>query len=140
MASAYWMIAGILLFAIEMAVIDAQFYLVFMGASALLVGVVEWAGLSLSGAGQWLLFAVLSLVAMLGFRKRLYTHLRTPRDPLPDASGVGERVRLPQALPPGESCRVEYRGSSWTARNVGDITLTGEVSIAHIEGLTLHVR
>lgn len=135
-----WLVIGVLLFSVEMFLIDAQFYLVFLGAAALVVGVLGWFGLPLSVSGQWLLFAALSMVAMLAFRKRLYERLRKPLDSVPDALTVGDRVQLPEALAPGQSCRVEYRGTSWTARNVGAMTLSGEVIIAKIDGLTLLVQ
>jgi inner membrane protein len=135
-----WLVTGVLLLSAEMFLIDAQFYLVFIGASAIVVGVVGWMGLSLPDAAQWFLFAVLALTAMLGFRKRLYEKLRQPQDSVPESLSVGDRVQLPALLAPGDSCRVEYRGSSWTARNVDQSSLSGEVEIAHIEGLTLHVR
>lgn len=140
MPNVYWMVAGIVLFCVEMFLVDAQFYLVFIGAAAVVVGLLGWFGLELPAAAQWLLFAALSLVAMMGFRKQLYTKLRTPQDSVPESLSVGDTVRLPAALSPGETCRVEYRGSTWTARNVGSALLSGEVAIVHIEGLTLHVR
>lgn len=140
MPSWSWLVIAALLLSAEMFLVDAQFYLVFFGAAAAVVGVLVWFGVPLSEASQWLLFAVLSVVAMLGFRKRLYERLRKPVDALPDNSGAGDRVELPASLEPGHSCRVEYRGSSWTARNVDDQTLTGEVVIEKVDGLTLLVR
>src|ERR1700724_415283 len=32
---------------------------------------------------------------------------------------AGEIVTVPMALPPGENCRLEYRGCSWSAVNAG---------------------
>ena len=95
--------------------------------------------MALPDAAQWVLFAVLSLVAMVGFRQRIYDKLRRPRDTLPVAAAAGERVWLPAALAPGDTCRVEFRGTSWTARNVDAASLSGEVEIARVEGLTLAV-
>jgi membrane protein implicated in regulation of membrane protease activity len=135
-----WLVIGALLFSAEMFLIDAQFYLVFLGAAALVVGLLGWFGLPLPEAAQWLLFAVLSVLAMLGFRKRMYELLRKPQDTVPDSLTVGDRVQLPETLAPGQACRVEYRGSSWTARNIGSNPLSGEVVIAKVEGLTLLVQ
>jgi membrane protein implicated in regulation of membrane protease activity len=135
-----WLVLGVLLLSVEMFLIDAQFYLVFMGAAAIVVGLVELAGVPLPEAGQWVLFAVLSLLAMLTFRKRLYEKLRKAQDTVPEALTVGDRVLLPESLAPGQTCRVEYRGSSWTARNVDQSAVSGEVEITHVEGLTLLVR
>lgn len=135
-----WLVLGVLLLSAEMFLIDAQFYLVFMGAAAIVVGLLAWLGMPLPQAGEWVLFAVLSLLAMLTFRRRLYEKLRKPQDTVPEALTVGDRVVLPESLMPGQTCRVEYRGSSWTARNVDQAALSGEVEIAHVEGLTLQVR
>lgn len=135
-----WLVIGVLLFSTEMFLIDAQFYLVFLGASALVVGLLGWAGVPLPAAAQWVLFAVLAVLAMLTFRKRLYDQLRKPQNTMPDSLTVGDRLQLPGALAPGQSCRVEYRGSSWTARNVGSNTLSGEVIIDRVDGLTLLVQ
>lgn len=135
-----WLVLGVLLLSAEMFLIDAQFYLVFMGAAAIVVGLLAWLGMPLPQAGEWVLFAVLSLLAMLTFRRRLYEKLRKPQDTVPEALTVGDRVVLPESLMPGQTCRVEYRGSSWTARNIDQVALSGEVEIAHVEGLTLQVR
>ncbi|MGC3979766.1 MAG: NfeD family protein [Steroidobacteraceae bacterium] len=135
-----WLVVGALLLGAEMFLIDAQFYLVFLGVAALLVGLVDWLGLALSEPLQWLLFALLSVAAMLGFRKRLYERLRRPLDTVPEVLSVGGRLQLPTPLEPGQSCRVDYRGSSWSARNVDSQPISGEVVIAEVEGLTLLVR
>jgi len=135
-----WLVIGALLLGSEMAFIDAQFYLVFLGVAALLVGFVGFAGLALSPLTQWLLFAALSLLSMATFRKRLYQKLRGSAEGVPATTRIGDQVQLPKHLPPGQSCRVEYRGSTWTARNIDDLDLSGTAEIAQIDGLTLLVR
>ncbi|HEX2494238.1 MAG TPA: hypothetical protein VHK24_10720, partial [Steroidobacter sp.] len=67
-----WLVAGAALLAVEMFVIDAQFYLVFLGAAAVVVGLAGLVGLEAPVWLQWLAFAVLSMLAMVSFRKRLY--------------------------------------------------------------------
>jgi membrane protein implicated in regulation of membrane protease activity len=49
---------------------------------------------------------------------------------------------LTEELAPGNSCRIEYRGSGWTALNIGDqvIPSGGAARIDSIDGLTLRVR
>ena len=67
-----WIIFGALLFGSELMFIDAAFYLVFIGLAAIITGLTEMLGLSLEYWAQWMLFAGLSLVAMVLFREQLY--------------------------------------------------------------------
>jgi membrane protein implicated in regulation of membrane protease activity len=55
---------------------------------------------------------------------------------------VGDRVTVPVRLEPSQTCRVDYRGSSWTARNVDETAIDAgrEAVIARVEGLILLVR
>lgn len=136
-----WCIVGTLLLAAELFAVDAQFYLVFIGIGAVVVGFLGLIGIDLPGWAQWMTFAVLSIAAMLTVRRQLYEKLRMR--PLGKvASDVAQLVRIPEALEPGRSLRVEYRGSGWTALNVGDrpIPAGEEVRIEAVEGLTLRVR
>ena len=52
-----WMILGAFLFGAELLAIDAQFYLVFLGISAALVGVLDLLGIAMPEWVQWLVFA-----------------------------------------------------------------------------------
>lgn len=134
------MIGGVILFGAELAFIDAQFYLVFVGLAAIVVGllvasttVVQWA--------QWALFAVLSIASMVLFRSRIYRRLRG-NPPEVHAGPIGGVLTLPAALAPGESCRVEHAGSFWTVQNASAIPLLAgvRVRIASVQGLTLLVE
>jgi membrane protein implicated in regulation of membrane protease activity len=51
-------------------------------------------------------------------------------------------VILPTALPPGETCRLEYRGGSWSAVNGGsaEIAAGAKARIERVDGLTLVVH
>lgn len=137
-----WLVAGAVLLAVEMFVIDAQFYLVFLGAAAAIVGMIGLAGVDLPEWMQWLTFAALALVTMISFRKRVYRLVRGRTGAVEERLTIGDRVVIPARVEPGHSCRVEYRGSSWTARNVDSETIEAgrEATITHIDGLTLHVR
>ena len=67
-----WLVLGIGLLGVELFVVDAQFYLVFIGVAAALVGLLGLAGSTMPQWAQWLLFAALSIVTMVAFRKRVY--------------------------------------------------------------------
>jgi membrane protein implicated in regulation of membrane protease activity len=136
-----WCIVGTLLLAAELFAVDAQFYLIFIGAGALVVGFLGLIGVDLPGWAQWMTFAVLSIAAMFTVRRQLYEKLR--RRPLGKvATDVAQLVHISEPLAPGKSMRVEYRGTGWTALNVGDrlIPAGEEVRIEAVDGLTLRVR
>jgi membrane protein implicated in regulation of membrane protease activity len=136
-----WIAVGAILLGSELAFVDAQFYLVFVGAAALVVGFLDLAGLLGAVWLQWLVFIVLALGSMVSFRRRIYERMRRN---LPRMKGgpAGETVILPAALPPGETCRIEYRGSSWSATNAGPsiIAAGSPARIDRVEGLTLVVH
>jgi membrane protein implicated in regulation of membrane protease activity len=136
-----WITVGAVLLGSELTFVNAQFYLVFIGGAALVVGLLDLAGASLADWLQWVLFAVLATVSLVGFRRRVYAQLYR-KLPTFNVGPEGEIVILPQALPPGESCRLEHRGSSWSAVNGGQSTLAAgaRARIVRVDGLTLVVH
>ena len=137
-----WLVVGIGLLGVEMFVIDAQFYLVFLGISAALVGLLGVAGVSMPESVEWLTFAAFSVITMVAFRRRLYELVRRQQAPVDERVNTGDLVLVPTRLEPGQTCRVDYRGSSWTARNAGDQTIEAgtEARIGQIDGLTLQLN
>ena len=137
-----WLVLGIGLLGAEMFVIDAQFYLVFIGLSAVVVGLLGLAGIQMPEWAQWMIFSVLAIVAMLAFRRRLYEMLRGGVGQVDERLTVGDRVVIVSRLEPGQSERVEYRGTTWTARNTDSRAIEAgrEAVIAQVDGLTLHVK
>jgi membrane protein implicated in regulation of membrane protease activity len=136
-----WIAVGAILLGSELAFVDAQFYLVFVGASAFVVGMLQLAGVGLTAWLQWLIFAVLAATSMLTFRRRIYESMRRGL-PAMKVGPAGEIVTVPMALPPGETCRLEYRGCSWSAVNagLGVIAAGARARIERVDGLTLVVR
>jgi membrane protein implicated in regulation of membrane protease activity len=136
-----WCIIGTLLLAAELFAVDAQFYLIFIGVGAIVVGLIGLVGIDLPDWAQWMTFAVLSVAAMLTVRRYLYEKLRRRATGVVDTD-VSQRVRITEELAPGKTLRVEYRGTGWTALNVGDrlIPAGEEVRIESVDGLTLRVR
>ena len=136
-----WCIIGTLLFAAELVAVDAQFYLIFLGVGAVVVGLIGLVGVDLPNWAQYMVFAAFSVAAMLTVRRTMYEKLRGKLVGKVD-SDVAQRVLIPEALEPGKSMRIEYRGSGWTAVNSGDqvIRSGGAARIESIEGVTLRVR
>ena len=74
-----WIAIGAILLGSELTLVNAQFYLVFLGISALIVGVLQVAGLITADWLQWASFAVISVISMLTFRKQIYEKMRRKR-------------------------------------------------------------
>jgi inner membrane protein len=136
-----WVILGLGLLGIELFAIDAQFYLVFIGASAVVVGLLS-GYFSIPDWAQWLLFAALALITMLAFRRRVYALVRGKTGHVEERVTLGDTIVVPALLEPQQTCRVDYRGTSWTARNIDGAPLAAgtEAAIVHIDGFTLHVK
>ena len=136
-----WIGVGMLLLAVELFFIEADFYLVFLGVAAVLTGLLGWAVPAMPAWGSWASFAVIALVSMVFFRKRVYRRLRRE---VPDLANdiLRERVDLPTGLPAGGTGRVELRGSTWTVRNVGSLPIApgGQARVVDVDGITLNVE
>lgn len=135
-----WMILGAVLLCAELFAVDAQFYLVFLGVSAALVGLASLIGIPMPEWGQWLAFAIVSLFFFFTFRKTLYTKLRGGGEQY-DSSPRGKSVRIIDELAPGADGRTEYRGSKWNVVNVGSAPIAAgtRARVVEVDGLTLHV-
>ena len=135
-----WMILGALLFGAELVAVDAQFYLVFVGLSAALVGLLALLGVAMPEWAQWLLFAALSLTSMFTFRRALYDKIRGEVKGY-SASIAGETITIDEALEPGQRGRAEYRGTHWNVVNKGESTIAAgsKATVVDVDGLTLHV-
>ena len=135
-----WVIAGAILLGAELSFVNAQFYLVFIGSAAILVGLASLA-VPLAEWLQWGLFAVLAVVSMVAFRSRIYHRFRGTT-PAVATGPKGGLITLPVALGAGDSCQAEYGGSYWTVRNTSDTPLPSgsRARIVSVENLTLLVR
>ncbi len=113
-----WVSMGIILMGVELTAVDAAFYLIFVGAAAVFVGIVGLAGVDLPVWGQLLGFAILAVVSMVMFRGRLYDRIRGG---LPgfEYQVAGRIVSVGEEVPLGGQTRVELQGTQWTAVNVG---------------------
>ena len=137
-----WVTVGALLLAAEMTIVDLEFYLVFLGASAFLVGMLGLAGLPLPYWLQWIVFAFLSIASLVFFRRRFYSHLHPQADAL-IAEGVdGAEATATVEIAPGSSGAATLRGATWTARNVGSVPIPAGAScrVERADGLVLELR
>ena len=136
-----WIAVGAILLVLELTLIAADFYLVFLGVAALVIGIFSLTGILSAAWLQWLVFGALAAFFMVTFRRWVYERLRRELPPV-NSGPAGQTVQLPAALQPGESCRLEYCGSSWSAINGGPapILAGARARIDRVEGLTLVVH
>jgi len=135
-----WMVLGAVLLGAELLAIDLQFYLVFLGISAALVGLAGMMGIVMPEWVQWTAFASLSLIFFFTFRKSLYAKIRGGAIGFRDSLS-GDTVHIVEDISAGNESRTEFRGTKWTVRNVGSETISAgsRASVVKVDGLTLHV-
>ncbi len=133
-----WIIIGAIFLSSEV-MIGADFYLVFFGVSALIVGFIGLAGPALPVWAQWLAFAGLAIVSLVVFRHRLKQMLARSKE-LPNNDVVGENVVVTSAGTGGVF--VEMRGSSWKIRSADGAALApgDRCVVERVEGITLIVK
>jgi membrane protein implicated in regulation of membrane protease activity len=138
----YWIFLGLLLLAADL-ITPGGFYLLFFGLAALAVGAIAASDLIQPAWVQWLLFSVLSVVSLLAFRGPLMARMKSLEGSRSDVDTMmGETAVLLDDLTPGGTGKAEMRGSTWTARNAGDVSLTKgqRVRVERVDGLTLSVK
>jgi membrane protein implicated in regulation of membrane protease activity len=135
------MILGAVLLGAELFAVDAQFYLVFLGVSAVVVRLASLFGIVMPEWAQWLTFAIVALLFFVTFRKALYNKIRGGGQGFADTISGGS-VTVTNEVLPGANGRAKYRGSEWTIRNVGEsaISAGARAKVVQVEGLTLHVE
>ena len=136
-----WMILGLILLALEV-MTPGGFFIAFFGVAALVIGALDLVGLAMPFGIQCLLFAALSVVSIVLFRKPLLERFehRMPHGKVD--SLVGETAMAMSEIAAGAFGKAELRGTSWNAHNIGEesIARAGRCRVIKVEGLTLHVR
>jgi membrane protein implicated in regulation of membrane protease activity len=102
--------------------------------------------LSLAGVGgpawlQVLLFSAISIAALWLFREKLMQSFQA-KAPAPVDSLIGETAHVVDGIAIDGVGKVELRGSSWNARNIGTTALAARERciVDRVEGLTLYVK
>jgi membrane protein implicated in regulation of membrane protease activity len=134
-----WIVFGIVTLSTEI-LTPGGFYLMFVGASAIVVGAVapfikvEWI--------EILLFAVLSIFCIAVLRKPLAKRIAQSTPKADVQEFVGEIARAVDAIAPGASGAIELRGSTWQARNDGTVLLdkNSQCTVISRDGLSFVVK
>jgi len=136
----YWLLLGLILAGAEMTA-PGDFFLLFFGIAALVVGGLAGFELVVADWLQWLLFSVIAVVSLLLFRPPLIRMSREQKSHPVDTM-VGEAAVLLEDLPAGQTGKAELHGSTWSARNAGEAPLhKGQrATVAKVDGLTLWLK
>ena len=137
-----WIAVGAVLLGSELGFVDAQFYLVFVGGVRARRGIVGSSRDCCRPFGcSGCCLPLLAAFSMVTFRRRIYERMRR-KLPTMKQGPAGETVVLPAELKPGETCRLEYCGSSWNAVNGGNSAIAAgqRARIDRVNGLTLVVH
>lgn len=135
-----WILLGLALVFAEV-VTPGGFYLLFFGVGALTVGLLALADIAGPAWLQVLLFSAISLCALWLFRERLMQSFQVKAQ-VPVDSYIGETAHAVDEIAVNGVGKVELRGASWSARNVGAAPLPvgARCLVEKVEGLTLLVR
>jgi membrane protein implicated in regulation of membrane protease activity len=132
-----WLLLGVILAALEL-VSSGGFYLIFFGVAAMFIGLMSLVGLAGPLWLQWVVFAVLSLVLLLAFRRPILKMLQVDTGPVD--SLIGEiAVVVEKPISPGTVGRAELRGSTWAARNLhtSELERGQRCRVSRVDGLML---
>lgn len=134
-----WVVIGFLLLCVEFASTTLHIGLFAVGAFVTAIVVATGADVPLSG--QILIFTVTSLFSFFFIRPALMKRLRLDEKKVVD-SLVGEQAMALEDIGVGGNGRAEMRGTTWSARNIGETALIRgqRCIVAAVEGLVLHVR
>ena len=136
----FWLALGLVLGAIELAT-PGGFFVIFFGVAAVVVGLLQLAGVVLPAWGQWLLFPILAITALRLFRRPLLAWLQPATANAVDA--IVSEVAVPvAAIEPGQHGRAELRGTVWAAHNVGATAVSAgqRCRVVAVTGLQLDIR
>src|SRR5688572_3849923 len=116
MAWWHWIVLGLLLVALEMAVAGG-FYVIFFGIAAIIIGALHTLDLAGPLWFQFLLFSALSIGSLLFFRRPFMRWMQLDRPGSDVDSMIGETAVPLEDIEAGAVGRAELRGTVWSARN-----------------------
>jgi membrane protein implicated in regulation of membrane protease activity len=134
-----WVVIGFVLLASEFA--TATLHIAFFAVGAFVVGILVGLGVDLPLWAQLVIFTVVSLFAFFFLRPIAVRRLKLDQKKVVD-SLVGEQATAMEEIAPQGVGRAEMRGTTWSARNVGETVLNRgqRCVVAGVEGLVIHVR
>jgi hypothetical protein len=137
----HWLVLGMILVALELAA-SGGFYVIFFGVAALAIGALRVLDVAGPAWVQVLLFSLISVGSLMFFRRPMLRWLQLDASAGDVDSLVGEIATAMDDILPGAIGRAELRGSAWTARNRGAVTLhRGQrCTVVSVDGLTIFLE
>jgi inner membrane protein len=134
-----WIVIGFVLLALEFTA--ASLHVGFFAVGGFVVGLLILFGVDLPIWAQLLVFTATSLLAFFFVRPVLVRKLKLDQKKVVDTL-VGEQAIAMEEIPTQGLGKAEMRGTTWSARNVGETVLNRgqRCVVAHVDGLVLHVR
>ena len=134
-----WVVIGFVLLCVEFTATTMHVGLFAIGA--FVVGLALVLGADMPLWGQILVFALSTLFAFFFLRPAIMRRLKLDEKKVVD-SLVGEQAIPMEDIAVGGNGRAEMRGTTWSARNVGETALVRgqRCVVAAVEGLVIHVR
>jgi membrane protein implicated in regulation of membrane protease activity len=134
-----WVLIGVALLASELA--TTTMHIAFFAVGAFVVAILVGAGLDIPLWGQVVIFTGVSVLSFFFLRPWLVRKLGLTKVRVVD-SLVGEQAVALDEIGPAGLGKAEMRGSTWSARNIGETSLARgqRCVVAAVEGLVIHVR
>jgi inner membrane protein len=136
----HWAVLGLVLGLFEIAT-PGGFFILFFGVGAIVVSLLSAGGVAGPQWVQWILFTVISVVALLLFRDPLLRRMRASEHTGPIDALTSDIAIAKEDIPAGAIGRAELRGAVWSARNVGGSALVRgqRCAVRKVDGLLLHL-
>ena len=134
-----WVLVGFLLLGVEF--VATTMHLGLFAIGAFVVAILVAVGLPMPLWGLLVVFTVATLVSFFFIRPVLMRKLNFNEKKVVD-SLVGEQALALEDMPAGGNGRAEMRGTTWSARNIGETALLRgqRCIVAGVDGLSLHIR
>jgi inner membrane protein len=134
-----WVLFGLLLLAIELA--SSTLHIGLFAIGAFTVAILEAFGVHMPLWAELMTFTVVSVVSIVVVRPILIRKLGLDHKRVVDTL-VGEQALALDDIEPRGIGKAEMRGTSWSARNIGETIVTRgqRCVVTDIEGLVIHIR
>ena len=135
----HWLVLGVLLIGAEM--LDGSGHLIWLGISALVVGLIHWAVPGMPWIAQILLFAAISIISIYSWKAYKKANPDPDNFPTLNKRGteyVGRTYTLTDAIVDGEG-KMNVNDTIWIVRGP-DVPAGTKVKVSAVEGTSLMVE